>query len=157
MGLLNEKNYKPGKDIYGNDIETASCDLVLQKVLSAHDNTLSNIVESTVEKNEYENKVEITGLNYENTQDGEIVNADRVRTPKLEESNPDYITESWMTINPGAAIGYNLAESSTLSEHPPTGDSIEHNNTVYYIIATASLTVLAVGVVLIKKFAIKKD
>ncbi len=157
VGLLNEKNYKPGKDIYGNDIETASCDLVLQKVLSAHDNTLSNIVESTVEKNEYENKVEITGLNYENTQDGEIVNADRVRTPKLEESNPDYITESWMTINPGAAIGYNLAESSTLSEHPPTGDSIEHNNTVYYIIATASLTVLAVGVVLIKKFAIKKD
>ena len=139
---------------------SVSCDLVLEKVLSAHDNTLSDIVASTVETYDYNNKVEITGLNYKNTNykvgETTIVNADRIRTPKLNENDANYSTESWMTILPGINR-YASAVSEDATIHPPTGDSTEHNNIVYYLIATVSLAVLAVGVILIKKFAVKKD
>ena len=137
-----------------------SCDLVLEKILSAHDNTLSDIVASTVETYDYDNKVEITGLDYSNTvtkiNDVEYINVDRVRTPELEESSENYVTESWKTILPGInRFAAAVSEEATI--HPPTGDSTEHNNTMYYVIVTVSLAVLAVGVVFIKKFAIKKD
>lgn len=152
--ILKAKSNNP---LIASNAENVSCDLVLEKVLSAHDNTLENIVSSTVETYDYDNKVEITDLNYEyTTQIGDNKNIDRVRTPKLEKDDTNYVTESWMTILPGINH-YASATSEAAAIHPPTGDSIEHNNTVFYIIATASLTVLAVGVVLIKKFAIKKD
>ena len=135
-----------------------SCDLVLEKVLSAHDNTLSDIVASTVETYDYNNKIEITGLNYINSNyrigETSITNADRIRTPKLEESSENYVTESWMTILPGInRFASSVSEDTAI--HPPTGNNTMYNITVCLIIGVGLFTVLAVGVVLIKKYIIK--
>ena len=122
--------------------------ITLERTLSSQDVTVGDIITSAVESFDYTNNVEITGISYKNnTEDDKYVHRDRVRTPKT--NNTD---NSWMIILAGAQ--HDTAGSETIAIHPPTG---ENNNMIYYVVAITSLAVLAVGVVLIKKFAIKKD
>lgn len=122
--------------------ENVNCDLVLEKTLSSNDATVEDIISSSIEAYDYQNKVEILGINYANNvaEDGSITFRDRVRT-----SDRHIIL---------AGSQYDYAESEVITIHPPTGNN---NNVIYYVISIAALGVLAVGIVLIKKFAINKD
>lgn len=122
--------------------ENVSCDLVLEKTLSSNDATVEDIITSNIETFDYQNKVEILGLNYANNvaEDGSITFRDRVRT-----------ADRHIIL---AGSQYDYAESEVITIHPPTGNN---NNVIYYVISIAALGVLAVGIVLIKKFAINKD
>ena len=137
--------------------------LTLEKVLSSSDVTLENIL-SNINTNSYEyiNKVEIAGIDYSG-----VKLPDRIRTPKsnipsteLQESDPQsyndemdkYITESYMTIIPGAAHDYKSSELA--SSIPPLG---ENNDIKYYVIAIASISILVAGIILVKKYAIKNN
>ena len=130
----------------GNPILSATdkaiATITLEKVLSSTDSTIEQIVTSTIEPFVYNNTVEITKFNFENTEGSEEnKQKDRIRTKEYRH-----------IIIPG--VQYDTATAEELVLHPPTGDS--SISTVYYIIAAISLTVLAVGVFGIKKFVIKK-
>ena len=122
--------------------ESASCDLVLEKTLSSNDATVENIISSSIEAYDYQNKVEILGINYANniSIDGSITFRDRLRTADRH------------IILAGSQYDYN--ESEIITIHPPTGND---NNIIYYVIGIVALGVLTSGIVLIKKFAINKD
>ena len=119
------------------------CPITLEKVLSASNASLNDIITSSIVSYEYSNDVEILKLNYSNTIQGldRIPLRDRVR----DESRMFTIL---------AGTQYDSASSEVLAIHPPTG---KNNNINYYIIGASALAILAVGVVLIKKYAIKKD
>ena len=122
--------------------ENVNCDLVLEKTLSSNDATVEDIISSSIEAYDYQNKVEILGINYANnvSNDGSITFRDRVRTVDRH------------IILAGSQYDYN--ESEIITIHPPTGND---NNIIYYVIGVVALGVLASGIVLIKKFAINKD
>lgn len=123
---------------------SGSVPITLEKVISASDYTIEDIITSNINTFEYDNSVEITKIEYTNTSTDatgdNFVFRDRVRTP------------SRNIILAGSQ--YDYATSETLSIIPPLG---ENNSIIYYIIAAVSLVVLAGGIVLIKKYAIKKD
>ena len=122
--------------------ESVSCDLILEKTLSSNDATLDDIITSNIEAYDYKNTVEILELDYTNnvSKDGSITFKDRVRT-----------ADRHIIL---AGSQYDYKESEVITIHPPTG---YNNSETYYIISIAALGVLAVGIVLIKKYAIKKD
>ena len=123
---------------------SASCPITLEKTLSATETTVQDIITSNVNTYEYNNNVEILKLNYKNTNpsgDGSIPYRDRVRTP-----------ERYIIL---AGTQHDSATSETITIHPPTGDNSIGMN--YYIVIAISLAILSAGIVLIKKYAIKKD
>lgn len=134
---------KGDNPILTNKNAVAVATLTLEKTLSSTNATIEEIIQSALNLDEYvyNNTVEITKFNYENTS-GSNANEqkDRIRT------------EGRYIIIPG--VQYDTAKAEEIVIHPPTGDS--GISTVYYIIAAMSLTVLAVGVFGIKKFVIKK-
>lgn len=132
---------KEGNPILLKETGTASCPITLEKVLSSEEVTVGDIIASSINTYEYDNIVEITKLDYGNakSEDGSIIFRDRVRTPNR------YIIL--------AGTQHDSAISETIAIHPPTG---KNNSIIYYIITVISLGVLAVGIVLIKKYAIKK-
>lgn len=116
---------------------TGTAYITLERVLSAEDTSIGDIITSSINTYEYDNNIEITGIHYpENT--GDFIFRDRVRT-----------ADRYIIL---AGIQHDTATSETISIHPPTG---ENNSMVYYIIAVISLVILAIGIVLIKKYAIK--
>lgn len=123
---------------------TKESTITLERVLTSTDATIEDIITSSIDAYEYENKVRITKLNYDGmkqTVDGtEIIFKDRVRTPDR------YI------ILPG--VDHDTATSEIIAIHPPTGDSGLSIN--YYIIAAIGLVILAIGAFGIKKFVVKK-
>ncbi len=121
---------------------TANCPITLEKVLSAQEVTVEDIITSSINTYEYNNNIEITKLDYGNakSEDGRIIYRDRIRTP-----------ERYIIL---AGTQHDSATSETIAIHPPTGENGLSMN--YYIIAMISLIVLATGVVFIKKYAIKK-
>ena len=123
--------------------EGATVPITLEKVISAEDTTIEDIMTSNVDTYEYGNQVEITGIEYsnENTKPTEKFSfRDRVRT-----------TDRFIILS---GKQHDSAVAETITIHPPTGSN---NVMLYSIIAIVSLTVLAGGIVLIKKYAIKKD
>ena len=123
--------------------EGATVPITLEKVISAEDTTIEDIMTSNVDTYEYGNQVEITGIEYsnENTEPtGGFSFRDRVRT-----------TDRYIILS---GKQHDSAVAETITIHPPTGSN---NAMLYSIIAIVSLTVLAGGTVLIKKYAIKKD
>lgn len=119
----------------------ASCPITLEKTLSSTESTVEDIITSSINTYEYDNTVEILKLDYGNakSEDGSVIYRDRVRTPQR------YIIL--------AGTQHDKAISETITIHPPTG---ENNNITLYIIAVISLGVLVIGVIFIKKYAIKK-
>ena len=161
--ILKAKRNNPLLNIQEDGVKR--CDLVLEKILSASDNTLSQIMKSTVEAHDYNNKVEVTGINYQNSITFDSINADRVRTPNTiskltteefknlsEVQKENHITESWMPILPGINR-YASAESDNSAIHPPTGNTTR--NIVFYIIVIL-FTILTVRVIL-KKYVIRNN
>lgn len=130
---------------------TATTTITLEKVLSSSDVTIGDIITSSINTYEYDNTVEIMGIDYTNTKtkigDTEIELKDRIRT----QVTNDPTTSNMIII---AGKQNDSATSETIAIHPPTG---ENNSIIYYIVAVISLGVLATGIVLIKKYAIKKD
>ena len=123
--------------------EGATVPITLEKVISAEDTTIEDIMTSNIDTYEYGNQVEITGIEYsnENTEPtGGFSFRDRVRT-----------TDRFIILS---GKQHDSAVAETITIHPPTGSN---NAMLYSIIAIVSLTVLAGGTVLIKKYAIKKD
>lgn len=130
---------------------TAKATITLEKVLSSSDVTIGDIIASSINTYEYDNNIEIMGIDYTNTKtkigNKELELKDRIRTPVTN----DPTTNNMIII---AGKQHDSAKSETIAIHPPTG---ENNNINYYIIAVISLIVLSTGIVLIKKYAIKKD
>ena len=123
--------------------EGATVPITLEKVISAEDTTIEDIMTSNVDTYEYGNQVEITGIKYINANTeptGGFSFRDRVRT-----------TDRYIILS---GKQHDSAVAETITIHPPTGSN---NAMLYSIIAIVSLTVLAGGTVLIKKYAIKKD
>ena len=123
--------------------EGATVPITLEKVISAEDTTIEDIMTSNVDTYEYGNQVEITGIKYINANTeptGDFSFRDRVRT-----------TDRFIILS---GKQHDSAVAETITIHPPTGSN---NVMLYSIIAIVSLTVLAGGIVLIKKYAIKKD
>lgn len=131
---------KEGNPILLKETGTASCPITLEKVLSSEEVTVGDIITSSINTYEYDNTVEITKLDYGNAQseDGSIIFRDRVRTP-----------DRYIIL---AGTQHDSAISETIAIHPPTGTN---NSITYYIIAVISLVILAIGIVFIKKYAIK--
>lgn len=114
--------------------------ITLEKVLSATDATIDQIVTSTIETFAYSNTVEITGLDHKNvTPEGGIPQRDRIRTPDR------YI------IIPG--VQHDSATSEEIVIHPPTGDN--SISVTYYVLAVVSLIILGAGTFSIKKFVLR--
>lgn len=121
---------------------TGTATITLEKVLTAASSTIEQIVMSTTDTFEYNNTVEITGLDYSNVTPEEPdpePQRDRIRTPER------YI------IVPG--VHHDTKTSETIIVHPPTG---ANNGILYLTIAIISLSILAGGVFAIKKFVLKK-
>ena len=120
--------------------------IALEKTLSAEETTIGNIISSTISTYEYDNHVEISRLNYENTKTraaGDFEFRDRYVTPN-NSNNDQYIRL--------AGIKHDNTGSDRITIHPPTGDGV---SSAYYATAIAALAILAGGVVAIKKYAIK--
>ena len=123
--------------------EGTTVPITLEKTISATDTTVENIITSSVNTYEYNNSVEITGIEYANTNTDPTKKfsfRDRVRT-----------TDRYIILS---GRQHDSKTSETITIHPPTG---ANNVILYSVIAVISLAVLASGVVLIKKYAIKKD
>lgn len=122
---------------------TGTATITLEKVLTSTSSTIEQIIMSTTDTFEYNNTVEITGLDYSNVtpggEDEQPPQRDRIRTPER------YI------IVPG--VHHDTQTSETIVVHPPTG---ENNGIVYLVIAIISLGILAGGTFAIKKFVLKK-
>lgn len=119
---------------------TGTTQITLERILTAQDTTIQDIITSSIDAFEYKNEIRILQLGYNNTIDEtKIKNKDRIRTPER------YI------IVPGKH--HDSATSETIAIHPPTGDTSTH--TMYYIIGAAGLAVLAIGAFDIKKFVLK--
>ena len=119
---------------------TGTTQITLERILTAQDTTIQDIITSSIDAFEYKNEIRILQLGYNNTIDEtKIKNKDRIRTPER------YI------IVPGKH--HDSATSETIAIHPPTGDTSTH--TMYYIIGAAGLAVLAIGAFGIKKFVLK--
>ena len=128
-------------------LKGGEADITLERILSSNEVSIENIITSTIYSYEYNNNVEITGINYENTKTGQTNNFTFVDRVRKETSKGSY------TILPGMNE-YATANAETITIHPPTG---MNKNIIYYIVAAGALVILAAGVVLIKKYAIKKD
>lgn len=141
---------KSDNPILTNKTTKVSVPITLEKTLSSAGTTIGDIITSSIDTYEYDNNVEITGLDYSNTKTDktgrDFVFRDRIRKPET----TDPTTSRMIRL---AGIQHDFATSETITIHPPTG---ENNNIVYYIVAVISLGVLATGIVLIKKYAIKK-
>ncbi len=123
---------------------SSSCPIVLEKVLSAPETSLMDIITSSIDTYEYDNNIEISKINYGDVtyySNGTIKFRDRVRTPNR------YIIL--------AGVQHDNAASEVIEITPPTGDNSIGIN--YYIIAVVSLIVLTGGIIFIKKYAIKKN
>lgn len=123
--------------------EGTTVPITLEKTISATDTTVENIIISSINTYEYNNSVEITGIEYSNTNTDPTKKfsfRDRVRT-----------TDRYIILS---GRQHDSKTSETITIHPPTG---ANNVILYSVIAVISLAVLASGVVLIKKYAIKKD
>lgn len=123
--------------------EGTTVPITLEKTISATDTTVENIITSSINTYEYNNSVEITGIEYSNTNTDPTKKfsfRDRVRT-----------TDRYIILS---GRQHDSKTSETITIHPPTG---ANNVILYSVIAVISLAVLASGVVLIKKYAIKKD
>lgn len=119
---------------------TGTTQITLERILTAQDTTIQDIITSSIDAFEYKNEIRILQLGYNNTIDEtKIKNKDRIRTPER------YI------IVPGKH--HDSATSETIAIHPPTGDTSTH--TMYYIIGAAGLAVLAIVAFGIKKFVLK--
>ena len=116
-----------------------SCPITLETTLSSEDTTVKDILNSNLDAYEYINNVEITKLNYENTGNPY---KDRIRIPE---------NRGWYTILVGKQ--YDSATSEPLSIVPPFG---ENHYIMYFVMGAISLAILAGGIVLIKKYAIRK-
>ena len=123
--------------------EGTTVPITLEKTISATDTTVEDIIISSINTYEYKNSVEITGIEYSNTNTDPTKKfsfRDRVRT-----------TDRYIILS---GRQHDSKTSETITIHPPTG---ANNVILYSVIAVISLAVLASGVVLIKKYAIKKD
>ena len=129
------KSGNPILDEYGG-----TCEIILEKTLSSEEVTIGDIITSSINTYEYDNTVEILGLQYVNSEDPTGFRyRDRVRRPDK------YI------ILPGTR--HDSATSETITIHPPTGDT--GISLTYYVVAAIGLAVLALGVFGIKKFVVK--
>ena len=151
LGTLDPDGTKYTTILTANEIEsgllleecgTGTSYITLERVLTSEDSSIGDIITSSINTYEYDNNIEITGLDYTNTISSNTDNfiyRDRVRTP-----------DRYIIL---AGIQHDTATSETIAIHPPTG---ENNSIMYYVIAVISLGILVIGIVLIKKYAIKK-
>ncbi len=116
-------------------------EITLEKTLSSADVSIMDIITSSIDTYQYDNNIEITGLDYRNNTapEGKIYR-DRVRN-----------LDRYIIL---AGSQHDSFSAETLSIIPPTGENRSIN---YYIIAITSLGILAIGVICIRKFVIKKD
>ena len=136
---------KEGNPLLLTDVGTSDpVNITLEKILSSGDSSIFDIITSSIDTYEYDNIIEITGLDYTNTKTeikdengNEVIYRDRVRTP-----------ERYIIL---AGSQHDSFSAETLSIFPPTGENRSIN---YYILAITSIGILAVGIVLIKKFVI---
>ena len=122
---------------------TGSTEITLEKILSSTDSSISDIVTSSIETYEYGNSLEITGIDYKNATGettGDFIFRDRVRT-----------ADRYIVL---AGRQHDTATAETIAIHPPTG---KNNNINYYIVALVSLTLLAGGIIAIKKKVLKNN
>ena len=127
-------------------------DIKMETVLTAVDSTIESIITSADSLlYEYKNIIEVETV--ESLSD----NPEVLITKQIGDSgNGDQITNT--EIKPllegtkGESI---IAASDLLSIHPPTGS--EGLSMTHYIIGATALVILSVGIVLIKKFALKKE
>lgn len=152
LGTLDPEGTKYTTILTANEIEggllleecgTGTAYITLERVLSAEDTSIGDIITSSINAYEYDNNIEITGLDYDNTvseDTDDFIFRDRVRT-----------ADRYIIL---AGIQHDTATSETISVHPPTG---ENNSMQYYIIAVLSLGILVIGIMLIKKYAIKGE
>lgn len=132
---------KDGNPILLNEAGKGSATITLEKVLSATDVTIDQIVTSTAETFAYANTVEITGLDYKN-----VTSPDKEAEPQRDRIR----TSNRYIILPG--VQHDSATSEEIVIHPPTGDS--SINIIYFVIAVISLVILAGGTFGIKKFVL---
>ena len=122
---------------------TGSTEITLEKILSSTDSSISDIVTSSIDTYEYGNSLEITGIDYKNATGettGDFIFRDRVRT-----------ADRYIVL---AGRQHDTATAETIAIHPPTG---KNNNINYYIVALVSLTLLAGGIIAIKKKVLKNN
>lgn len=122
---------------------TGSTEITLEKILSSTDSSISDIITSSIDTYEYGNSLEITGIDYKNATGettGDFIFRDRVRT-----------ADRYIVL---AGRQHDAATAETIAIHPPTG---KNNNINYYIVALVSLTVLAGGIIAIKKKVLKNN
>ena len=141
---------KAGNPILNSNVGTAT--ITLEKVLSSTDSTFEDILASKVEAYTYKNTLEITGINYGDTTSEET-------DPTPGDTDPSTPRKDLVRTPDRYIIIPKKQNDSTRSEvitiHPPTGDS--NINILYYVIATVSLVILAIGAFGIKKFVVKKN
>ena len=124
----------------------------METVLTAVDSTIESIITSADSLlYEYKNIIEVKTVKSLSN------NPEVLITKQIGDSgNGDQITNT--EIKPllegtkGESI---IAASDLLSIHPPTGS--EGLSMTHYIIGATALVILSVGIVLIKKFALKKE
>lgn len=129
-------------------------DIKMETVLTAVDSTIESIITSADSLlHEYKNIVEVEQVT-SGSGNPEILITKQITND--EESGADKISDT--DIKPllegtkGESI---IAASDLLSIHPPTGS--EGLSITHYIIGATALIILSVGIVLIKKFALKKE
>ena len=141
---------------------TSKANITLEKTLSAEETTVRDIITSSINTYEYDNHVEVIGLDYTNTKTGATGNSfnfmDRIiRNPA--DNAPDYEDPLFATGDNTeyvmlAGVQHDYVASDRITIHPPTGG--DRSNDYYYLIAGA-LAIIAAGVVAVKKFALKEE
>lgn len=134
--------------------------ITLEKVLSSSDSTFDEIVTSSVDIYAYSNTVEITGMSYGNTTPEDTDPTPGGTDPTIPEGTDPSTPRKDLVRTPDRYIiipkeQNDSTSSEVITIHPPTGDS--SINILYYVIATVSLVILAIGAFGIRKFVVKKN
>lgn len=140
-------------------LENNNLTITLEKVLSAQDGTISNVIQSDVDINEYNNTIEIIDLDYSTTEAQGKELRDRIRridpVTTSEEGAEEKLDGEYTVIPKKQFTDYK--SGNTLTIHPPTGLSKTEKTTyIIAIISLISLGILAAGIFGIKKFVVKK-
>ena len=134
------------------NLDNNEVDIKMETILTAVDSTIESIITSADSLlYEYKNIIEVEKV------ESDSKNPEVLITKQIYDlGDGDQITDN--EIKPlleGTKEESIIAASDLLSIHPPTGS--EGLSMTHYIIGATALVILSVGIVLIKKFALKKE
>lgn len=126
-------------------------DIKMETVLTAVDSTIESIITSADSLlYEYKNIIEVETVKSD-SDNPEVL----ITTKQTEDEDGETKDIEIKPLLEGKTEESIIAASDLLSIHPPTGS--EGLSMTHYIIGATALVILSVGIVLIKKFALKKE